>query len=183
MMTAELSGRRVAILATDGVEESELTEPRKAVEAAGAHTELISLQAGEIQAVVHGEKSGLYPVDLTVSDASPDTYDALLLPGGVANPDRLRTDERAVAFVRAFVDDGKPIGAICHGPWMLVEADAVRGRTVTSWPSLRTDLVNAGASWVDEEVHTDRGMVTSRRPDDLPAFSAKVIEEFAEGRH
>jgi protease I len=182
-MAQKLDGRRVAILATDGVEEVEYTEPRSAVEQAGARVELISIKPGRIQAVQHTDKSNTYPVDRTVDQANPDEYDALLLPGGVANPDKLRTDQRAVAFVKSFVDAGKPVGAICHGPWTLVEADAVRGRTLTSWPSLRTDLRNAGATWVDEQVHAEHGLVTSRKPDDLPAFCAKVVEEFAEGRH
>jgi protease I len=182
-MAQKLDGRRVAILATDGVEEVEYTQPRSAVEQAGARVELISTKPGRIQAVQHMDKSNTYPVDRTVDQANPDDYDALLLPGGVANPDKLRTDHRAVAFVKSFVDAGKPIGAICHGPWTLVEADAVRGRTMTSWPSLRTDLRNAGATWVDEQVHAENGLVTSRKPDDLPAFCRKVVEEFAEGRH
>jgi len=182
-MTQELSGVRVAVLATDGVEESEYIDPRKAVEAAGADVELISPHSGEIQAVQHDEKGGRYPVERTVAQANPDDYDALLLPGGVANPDRLRLHADAVAFVKSFFSAGKPIGVICHGPWTLVEADVVRGRTLTSWPSLRTDIRNAGGTWVDEEVHTDRGVVSSRKPADLPAFCDKIIEEFAEGRH
>jgi deglycase len=182
-MANELNGRRVAILATDGVEEVEYTRPRQAVEQAGAWAELVSVKSGQIQSVQAADKSATYPVERTVDQADPAAYDALLLPGGVANPDHLRTDPRAVAFVRAFVDAGKPIGAICHGPWMLVEADAVRGRTLASWPSLATDIRNAGGTWVDEPVHTENGLVTSRRPDDLAQFCAKVVEEFAEGRH
>ena len=182
-MAHELDGRRVAILATDRVEEVEYTEPRAAVEKAGAQPELISIKSGRIQAVQHQDKTNTYPVERTVDQADPDDYDALLLPGGVANPDHLRTDRRAVAFVESFVQAGKPVGAICHGPWMLVEADALRGRTVTSWPSLQTDIRNAGGTWVDEQVHVDNGLVTSRKPDDLPQFCAKVVEEFAEGRH
>jgi protease I len=182
-MAQQLNGRRVAILATDGVEEVEYTEPRSAVEQAGAQVELISIKPGEIQAVQHLDKTNTYPVDRTVDETDPDSYDALLLPGGVANPDFLRMDPRAVAFVRAFVDAGKPIGAICHGPWMLVEADVVRGRTLSAWPSLKTDIRNAGGTWVDEPVHTENGLVTSRKPADLPQFNAKIIEEFAEGRH
>jgi deglycase len=182
-MAQKLDGRRVAILATDGVEEVEYTEPRAAVEQAGARAELISIKPGRIQAVKHQDKSNTYPVDRTIDEAKPDEYDALLLPGGVANPDHLRTNPRAVAFVRAFFDAGKPVGAICHGPWTMVEADVVRGRTLTSWPSLQTDIRNAGGTWVDEPVHTDNGLVTSRKPDDLPQFCAKVVEEFAEGRH
>ncbi len=182
-MAQELNGRRVAILATDGVEEVEYTKPRQAVEQAGAQVELVSIKPGQIQAVQVMDKSNTYPVDRTVDEANPAEYDALLLPGGVANPDYLRANPKAVAFVKAFVEAGKPIGAICHGPWTLVEADAVRGRTLTSWPSLRTDIRNAGGTWVDEQVHTDHGLVTSRKPDDLPQFCAKIVEEFAEGRH
>jgi protease I len=183
-MASELEGRRVAILAADGVEEVELLEPRRAVEAAGAQVTLLSLEAGEIQAM-NGDidKAGTHPADRAVADASPDDFDALLLPGGTINPDKLRADPQAVAFVRDMVLAGKPVGAICHGPWTLVEADVVRGRTLTSYPSIRTDLRNAGAEVVDEEVVVDKGLVTSRNPDDLPAFCAKVVEEFAEGIH
>jgi deglycase len=180
---AKLTGKKVAFIATDGVEEVEYAQPRAAVESAGAQVELVSTKQGSIQAVNHMDKSNTYPVDRLVSDADPNEYDALVIPGGVANPDFLRTDPNAVRFVRSFFDAHKPVAAICHGPWMLVEADVVRGRTVTSWPSLRTDLTNAGANWVDEVVHTDNGLVTSRKPDDLPAFCGKLVEEFAEGRH
>jgi protease I len=182
-MARELSGRRVAVLATDGVEEVEYTQPREAVEAAGARVELVAPHSGHIQAMQHMDKGNTYRVERTLDEATAEQYDALLLPGGVANPDQLRTDPKAVAFVRSFFQSGKPVGAICHAPWLLVEADVVRGRTVTSWPSLRTDITNAGGSWVDETVHTDRGLVTSRKPADLPDFSKKVVEEFAEGRH
>ena len=182
-MAATLQGKRVAFLATDGVEEIEYTEPREAVEAAGGRAELVSLQPGTIQAFNHLDKSKTYKVDVTVQDADPDQYDALVLPGGVANPDFLRADPDAVRFVRSFFTAGKPVGAICHGPWTMIDADVVRGRTVTSWPSLRADLANAGANWVDEECHVDNGLVTSRKPDDLPAFCAKIVEEIAEGRH
>jgi deglycase len=180
---AKLTGKRIAFIATDGVEEVEYAQPRAAVEAEGAQVDLVSTKQGSIQAVNHMDKSGTYPVDRLVSDADPNQYDALVIPGGVANPDFLRTDPYAVRFVRSFFDAHKPVAAICHGPWMLVEADVVRGRTVTSWPSLRTDLINAGATWVDEVVHTDNGLVTSRKPDDLPAFCGKLVEEVAEGRH
>ena len=182
-MTASITGKRVAFLATDGVEEVEYTEPRKAVEAAGGTAELISIKGGSIQAVNHLDKSRTYPVDKQVKDVTVEQYDALVLPGGVANPDFLRTDADAVRFVRDFVTAGKPVAAICHGPWTLVEAGVVDGRTLTSWPSLRTDLANAGATWVDEEVFGDNGLITSRKPDDLPAFCDKMLEEIAEGAH
>jgi protease I len=178
-MTASISGKRVAFLATDGVEEVEYTEPRQAVEAAGGTAELISLEDGDIQAVNHMDKAGTYPVDHVVRDANPDDYDALVLPGGVANPDFLRVDPDAVQFVRAFMTSGKPVAAICHGPWTLVEAGVVAGRTLTSWPSLRTDLTNAGATWVDEQVHVDGHLVTSRKPDDLKAFCDALLTEVA----
>jgi protease I len=178
-----LDGKRVAFLLTDGVERVELTEPWRAIEEAGGRPELIALRGGEVRSFDHLEPSTSFPVDRAVSDASPDDYDALVLPGGVANPDRLRTDADAVAFVRDFFESGRPVAAICHAPWTLIEAGVVNGRTVTSWPSLRTDLENAGAHWVDEEVRVEDGLVTSRRPDDLPAFCAKVVEEIAEGVH
>jgi protease I len=182
-MGNELEGKRIAFLATDGVEQVELTEPWKAVEQAGGTPQLVSVDSGEVQAFNHLDKGDTFKVDATASDADASGYDALVLPGGVANPDFLRTDEDAVAFVRAFFEQGKPVAAICHAPWTLIEADVVRGRTVTSWPSLQTDLRNAGATWVDEEVHVDEGLVTSRKPDDLPAFCAKLVEEFCEGVH
>ncbi|MGQ0845978.1 MAG: type 1 glutamine amidotransferase domain-containing protein [Sporichthyaceae bacterium] len=183
-MTQTLTGRRVAILATDGVEQSELIEPRKALTEAGANVDLVSLDAGEIQAM-EGDvnPADRFPVDRTVAEVSVDDYDGLVLPGGTVNPDQLRQNDRAVGFVRAFVQSGKPVGAICHGPWTLVEADVVRGRTVTSYPSLRTDLRNAGANVVDEEVVVNDGIVTSRNPGDLAAFCAKLVEEIAEGPH
>lgn len=182
-MASELSGRRIAFLATDGVEQVELTEPWRAVEESGGRPELVSLEPGEIQAFQHLDKGDTFHVDRTVAETDPNDYDGLVLPGGVANPDRLRMDEDAVEFVRSFVDDGKPIGVICHGPWTLIEANAVRGVTLTSFPSLRTDIENAGGNWVDEEVHVDNGIVSSRKPDDLPAFCAKVVEELREGVH
>jgi deglycase len=179
----KLQGKRVAFLATDMVEQVELTEPWKAVKEAGATPELVSLEEGEIQGFNHYDKADTFPVDRTVEETRADDYDALVIPGGVGNPDTMRMDENAVELVRRFFEQGKPVGVICHGPWMLVEAGVVRGRKVTSWPSLRTDIRNAGGDWVDEEVVVDNGLVTSRKPDDLPAFTAKIVEEFAEGRH
>jgi protease I len=179
MLTTSIKGKRVAFLATDGVEEVEYTQPREAVEAAGGTAELVSIKDGKIQAVKHLDKTGTYPVDRQVKDADVDSYDALVLPGGVANPDFLRMDPDAVRFVRDFFVAGKPVAAICHGPWTLVEAGVVDGRTLTSWPSLRTDLANAGATWVDEQVFIDDGLVTSRKPDDLPAFCAAMLEQIA----
>lgn len=182
-MSNKLQNRTVAILATDGVEQVELTEPRKAVEEAGATVRLLSIKEGEIQGMNHDKPGDKLKVDGLVADASVEEYDALILPGGVQNPDTLRMDEKAVAFVRDFARSGKPIGVICHGPWVMIEADVVRGRRMTSWPSVRTDLRNAGAEVVDEEVVTDKGLVSSRKPDDLPAFCRKIVEEFTEGRH
>src|SRR3954465_13327655 len=182
-MADELKGKKIAFLAAEGVEQVELTEPWKAVQNAGATPELVSLEPGEVQAFNHLDKADTFPVDKTVADASAGDYDGLVLPGGVANPDFLRMNEDAVAFVRAFFEQAKPVGVICHGPWTLVEAGVVKGRTLTSWPSLQTDLRNAGATWVDEEVVVDEGLVSSRNPDDLPAFCAKLVEEIAEGRH
>ncbi|MCD2191260.1 type 1 glutamine amidotransferase domain-containing protein [Actinomycetospora soli] len=183
-MAEELRGRRVAILATDGVEQVEYTQPRQAVEDAGAQVTLLSIHSGEIQAM-NGDidKGDTFPVDRLVSEVSPDDFDALILPGGTVNPDGLRVNADAVRFVGDFVRSGKPVGSICHGPWTLVEADVVRGRTLTSFPSIRTDIRNAGGNVVDQDVVTDNGLVTSRNPDDLPAFGAKIVEEFAEGRH
>ena len=182
-MAGELQGKTIAFLATDGVEQIEYTEPRKAVEQAGARADLVSLKPGQIQGFKHLDKGDTFPVDKAVAEASADDYDGLVLPGGVANPDFLRNNKDAVRFVRSFFEAGKPVASICHGAWTLVEADVVKGRTLTSWPSIRTDIENAGGTWVDEEVHTDRGLVTSRKPDDLPAFNAKLVEEFAEGAH
>jgi len=183
-MSQPLSNRRIAfVTANEGIEQVELTEPWKAVEEAGGTPELISTDGGEVQAFDHLDKGDTFPVDRTAADADPDRYDALVLPGGVANPDFLRGDEDAVKFVRGFFEAGKPTGAICHGPWTLVEAGVLKGRTITSFPSLQTDIRNAGGNWVDEEVHVDEGLVTSRNPDDLPAFCDKIVEEFCEGEH
>ena len=179
----KLDGKKIAFLATHGVEQVELTEPRKAVEAEGAETELISLEDGEIQGVEHLDHGETFKVDRTVNDANADDYDGLVLPGGVYNPDKLRADEDAVAFVRAFFEAGKPVGAICHGPWTLIDAGVVEGLRVTSYHSIQADLRNAGAEWVDEEVVVDKGLTTSRKPDDLPAFNDKIVEEFCEGVH
>jgi protease I len=183
-VAGKLNGKRIAFLvANEGVEQVELTEPWKAVEAEGGTPELISLESGKVQAFNHLDKGDTFDVDREVSDAKADDYAALVLPGGVANPDFLRADADAVAFAKAFFEQAKPVAAICHGPWTLVEADVVRGRTLTSWPSLKTDITNAGGDWVDEEVHVDQGLVTSRNPDDLPAFCAKLVEEACEGEH
>jgi len=182
-MANRLEGKKVAFLATDGVEQVELTEPWKAVENEGGTPELVSIKDGEIQGFEHLDKADTFPVDTLTSEANADDYDGLVQPGGVANPDFLRMDEDAVRFVRSFFEAGKPVAAICHGPWTLVEADVVRGRTLTSFPSLKTDIRNAGGEWVDEEVRVDAGLVTSRRPDDLPAFCEKLVEEICEGRH
>jgi protease I len=183
-MADKLQGKRIAFLvAGEGVEQVELTEPWKAVQEAGGTPELISTESGEVQAFNHLDKADTFRVDRTVEEADPSDYDALVLPGGVANPDNLRMHEDAVAFARGFFEQAKPVGVICHGPWTLIEADVLRGRTITSWPSVRTDLRNAGAKWVDEEVVVDAGLVSSRNPNDLPAFCAKIVEEFCEGQH
>jgi protease I len=176
---ADLNGKRIAFLATDMVEQVELTEPWKAVEEAGATPELVSLDDGEIQGFNHYDKADTFPVDRTVDEATPDDYDGLVLPGGVGNPDTLRMDDNAVGFVRGFVEAGKPVAVICHGPWTLVEADVVRRRTLTSFSSVKTDIRNAGGNWVDEEVVVDNGLISSRKPDDLPAFCARLVEELA----
>lgn len=178
-MATSLKGKRVAFLATDGVEQSELTEPWKALEAAGAEVELVSLRPGSIQMMKHDEKGDTFPVDRTVAEASSSDYAALILPGGVKNADVLRTDKTAVQFAREFVTAEKLVGAVCHGPWLLVEADVVRGRTLTSWPSLQTDVRNAGGEWVDKEVSADEKLITSRKPADLPAFSAKLVDSLS----
>jgi protease I len=178
-MANELSGRRVAVVATDGVEQVELDRPWQALVEAGAQPELVSVEAGTITAYDHIDKGETRTVDLTLADADPDSFDGLVLPGGVINGDFVRADSDAVAFVQAFFDAGKPVAAICHASWVLIEADVVRGRQMTSWPSLRTDLRNAGADWVDEEVVVDGNLITSRKPDDLDAFSAAIVEQFA----
>ncbi len=183
-MARVLNGKRIAFLvAREGIEQVELTEPWDAVERAGGTPELIAPEDGDVQAMEHLDKASTFPVDRTFADADPGEYEGAVLPGGVANPDQLRTDERAVRFLQRLFAEGKPVGVICHGPWTLVEADLVRGRTLTSWPSLQTDIRNAGGEWVDREVVVDKGLVSSRRPDDLPAFCEKIVEEFAEGRH
>jgi protease I len=183
-MSDRLRDKKVAFLtANEGVEQVELTEPMRAVREAGAEAELLAPEAGQVQAFNHLDKGDAFEVDRPVAEADASEYDALVLPGGVANPDQLRTEEEALAFVRGFFEAGKPVAAICHGPWTLIDAGVVEGRTLTSWPSLQTDLRNAGASWVDEEVHVDEGLVTSRKPDDLEAFGAKLVEEIAEGVH
>jgi protease I len=183
MARNDLNGKRVAILATDGVEQVELTEPRKALDDAGATTIVVSPKEGKIKAWQHDHWGDEIPVDRALSEAKPDDFDALMLPGGVMNPDHLRMDKQAVQFVKSFFQAGNPVAAICHGPWLLVEADVVRNRNLTSWPSLQTDIRNAGGDWVDREVVTDMGLVTSRKPTDIPAFSRKMVEEFAEGVH
>ena len=182
-MAGKLQGKKVTILVADGFEQVEMTEPRTALEAEGALTHLVSPAQGQVRAFQHEDPGDSFPVDVPLDDADAGEYDALLLPGGVANPDKLRVLPKAVQFVKSFFEAGKPVGAICHAPWSLIEADVVRGVTLTSWPSLQTDLRNAGAHWVDQEVVTDKGLVTSRKPDDIPAFSAKLIKEFAEGEH
>jgi protease I len=182
-MSSELSGKRVAFMvAQEGVEEVELTQPWKAVKAAGGTAELIAPEEGEVQAFNHLDKASKFPVDRSLDEVRPSEYDAVVLPGGVANPDELRLDGRAVRFLQEFFSEEKPVGVICHGPWTLVEGDLVRDRTITSWPSLKTDIRNAGGNWVDEEIVVDDGLVSSRKPDDLPAFCAKIVEEFQEDR-
>lgn len=183
-MSDRLQGKKIAFLtANEGVEQVELVEPMKAVREAGAEAELLAPEAGEVQAFNHLDKADTFETDRAVGDADASEYDGLVLPGGVANPDQLRTKPEALEFVRGFFAAGKPVGVICHGPWTLIDAGVAEGRTLTSWPSLETDLRNAGASWVDEEVHVDQGLVSSRKPDDLEAFNAKLVEELAEGVH
>ena len=183
-MSDRLQGKKIAFLtANEGVEQIELTEPLKAVREAGAEAELLAPEAGQVQAFNHLDKGDTFDAERAVGDADAGEFDGLVLPGGVANPDQLRTEPEALEFVRSFFEAGKPVGVICHGPWTLIDAGVAEGRTLTSWPSLETDLRNAGANWVDEEVHVDQGLVTSRKPDDLEAFNAKIVEEFAEGVH
>ncbi|MDP0490524.1 MAG: type 1 glutamine amidotransferase domain-containing protein [Verrucomicrobiota bacterium JB023] len=183
MKQYDLTNKKIAILATDGFEQIELTKPRAAIEEAGASIDLVSLEKGSIRGFNHTEPGDEFPVDRTVDEVQAKDYDGLLLPGGVHNPDTLRVNEQAVQFVRDFFSQHKPVAAICHGPWTLIEADVVRGRKLTSWPSLKTDIKNAGGNWVDEEVVVDNGLTTSRKPDDLQAFCDKAVEEFAEGKH
>lgn len=182
-MAQKLAGKKIAILATDGFEQVELTEPKKAVEDAGAQVDIISLEEGDIQGMNHMDRADIFPVDKTLDEVSADDYNGLILPGGVHNPDALRTNAKAVQFIKSFFEQHKPVSAICHGPWTLVEADVLKGRTLTSWPSLKTDIENAGAKWVDQEVVVDEGLTTSRNPDDLGAFCSKTVEEFCEGKH
>jgi protease I len=182
-MAQKLTGKKVAILAADGFEEVELTKPRAALEEAGATTTVISIESGKIQGMNHADKGETVAVDQTLEEAKAEDFDALMIPGGLMNPDALRSSEKALEFVRHFFREGKPVAAICHAPWVLIDANVIRGRTVTSWPAIKTDVRNAGGNWVDQEVVVDTGLVTSRKPDDIPAFNQKMIEEFCEGRH
>ncbi len=182
-MERTLKGKTVAILAADGFEQSELAEPKRALEQAGAVARIVSPAQGQVKGWKHTDWGDAFPVDVPLERARPEEFDALVLPGGVMNPDHLRRNDKALAFVRGFFDAGKPVAAICHGPWTLIDAGVVRGRTMTSYESIQTDLKNAGANWVDREVVVDNGLVTSRKPDDIPAFNRKMVEEFAEGRH
>src|SRR5438552_1690266 len=179
----QLDGKKVAILVTDGFEQVEMTKPREALEEAGAVTKIVSLKSGQIQGMNHADKGDKFDVDLTLQDADPADFDALMIPGGLLNPDALRSDADALEYVRQFFKERKPVAVICHGPQVLISADLVRGRKMTSWPAIQVDMQNAGARWVDEEVVVDNGLVSSRKPDDIPAFNKKMIEEFAEGRH
>jgi protease I len=182
-MAGKLDGKKIAILVTDGFEQVEMTEPRKALQGAGAETKIVSPKSGQIQGMNHADKGDKFDVDLELDDARPEEFDALLIPGGLMNPDELRATPEALDFTRHFFREGKPVAAICHGPWVLIDAGVIRGRTLTSWPNIKTDVKNAGGNWVDEEVVVDNGLVTSRKPDDIPAFNNKMIEEFCEGRH
>src|ERR1700736_5982802 len=182
-MARKLEGKKVAILVTDGFEQVEMTKPRQALDEAGAETKIVSLKSGQIQGMHHADKADKFDVDLTVDEARPDEFDALMIPGGLMNPDALRSNDDALEFTRHFFGAGKPVAAICHGPWVLIDAGVVRGRTLTSWPHIKTDIKNAGGKWVNEEVVVDNGLVTSRKPDDIPAFNQKMIEEFGGGKH
>src|SRR6266700_3598726 len=183
LMARKLDGKKVAILVADGFEQVEMTKPREALDEAGAETKIVSLKSGKIQGMHHADNGDKFDVDLTLGEARPEEFDALMIPGGLMNPDDLRSNDHALEFTRHFFREGKPLAAICHGPWILIDADVVRGRVLTSWPAIRTDVKNAGGKWVNEEVVVDNGLVTSRKPDDIPAFNQKMIEEFCEGRH
>jgi protease I len=182
-MARKLDGKKVAILVADGFEQVELTKPRQALDEAGAETKIVSLKSGKIQGMQHADKGDTFEVDLTLDRARPEEFDALLIPGGFMNPDALRSNEDALEFTRHFFHEGKPVAAICHAPWVLIDAGVVRGRTLTSWPAIKTDVKNAGGNWVNQEVVVDNGLVTSRKPDDIPAFNRKMVEEFCEGPH
>ena len=182
-MDNQLSGKKVAILVTDGFEQVEMTKPRRALDEEGAETLIVSIKSGQIQGMNHADKGDKFDVDLTLGDAEPSDFDALMIPGGLMNPDTLRATSEALDFTRHFFEEGKPVAAICHGPWVLIDAGVLRGRTLTSWPNIKSDIRNAGGTWVDEEVVVDNGLVTSRKPDDIPAFNKKMIEEFCEGQH
>jgi protease I len=182
-MAGKLDGKKVAILVADGFEQVEMTKPREALIEAGAEVKIVSPKSGQIQGMHHADKGDKFDVDLTLDEAKADDFDALMIPGGLMNPDQLRSTPEATEFTRHFFDEGKPVAAICHGPWVLIDAGVVRGRTLTSWPAIKTDVRNAGGKWIDEEVVVDNGLVTSRKPDDIPAFNAKMIEEFCEGKH
>jgi protease I len=183
LMARKLDGKKVAILVADGFEQVEMTKPREALDEAGAQTKIVSLKPGKIQGMNHADKGDKFDVDLAVKDARPDEFDALMIPGGLFNPDALRSDQNALGFAQHFFREHKPVAVICHGPQVLISADLVRGRKMTSWPAIQVDMRNAGAKWVNEEVVVDNGLVSSRKPDDIPAFNRKMIEEFAEGRH
>ncbi|HEY4281640.1 MAG TPA: type 1 glutamine amidotransferase domain-containing protein [Chthoniobacterales bacterium] len=182
-MSKQLEGKKVAILVADGFEQVEMTKPRAALDDEGADTKIVSVKSGKIQGMHHADKGDKFDVDLTLGEARPEEFDALMIPGGLMNPDTLRSTPEAIQFVRHFVEEGKPVAAICHAPWVLIDAGVVRGRTLTSWPAIKTDIKNAGGNWLDLEVVVDNGLVTSRKPDDIPAFNRKMIEEFCEGRH
>jgi deglycase len=182
-MPNKLIGKKVAILVADGFEQVEMTEPRAALDGEGAETTIVSVKSGQIQGMHHADKGEQFDVDVTLDQAQPQDFDALMIPGGLMNPDTLRSTPKALEFTRHFFEEGKPVAAICHGPWVLIDAEVVRGKTLTSWPAIKTDVMNAGGNWVDQEVVVDNGLVTSRKPDDIPAFNRKMIEEFEEGRH